>query len=77
MLSFTILIQMVQAKRHILKSISYRIVGTTTTVVLAIMAGLPIKWASLVGVGELIIKPILYFLHERVWYKWIKYGLKK
>ena len=68
---------MVQAKRHILKSISYRIVGTTTTVVLAIMAGLPIKWASLVGAGELIIKPILYFLHERVWYKWIKYGLKK
>ena len=68
---------MVQAKRHILKSISYRIVGTTTTVVLAIMAGLPIKWASMVGVGELIIKPILYFLHERVWYKWIKYGLKK
>ena len=68
---------MVQAKRHILKSISYRIVGTATTVTLALMAGLPIKWASMVGVGELIIKPILYFLHERVWYKWIKYGLKK
>ena len=68
---------MVQAKRHILKSISYRIVGTATTVALALMAGLPIKWASMVGVGELIIKPILYFLHERVWYKWIKYGLKK
>ena len=68
---------MVQAKRHILKSISYRIVGTATTVILALMAGLPIKWASMVGVGELIIKPILYFLHERVWYKWIKYGLKK
>ena len=67
---------MVQAKRHILKSISYRIVGTATTVTLALLAGLPIKWASMVGVGELIIKPILYFLHERVWYKWIKYGLK-
>ena len=68
---------MVQAKRHIVKSISYRILGTATTVILALMAGLPIKWASMVGVGELIIKPIIYFLHERVWYKWIKYGLKK
>jgi len=30
----------------------------------------------MVGLGELIIKPIIYFLHERIWYNWIKYGLK-
>lgn len=64
-------------KRHILKSITYRIVGTITTIILTICAGLPLKWAGMVGVGELIIKPIIYFLHERFWYKWIKYGLKK
>ncbi len=64
-------------KRHIAKSITYRILGTMTTVGLTVLSGLPLKWAALVGVGELVIKPILYFLHERVWYKWSKYGLKK
>ncbi len=63
-------------KRHIVKSISYRFIGTITTIILTIFAGLPIKWAGIVGLAELIIKPIIYFLHERVWYKWIKYGLK-
>jgi len=64
-------------KRHVAKTITYRILGTLTTVGLTIGAGLPIKWAAMVGVGELILKPIIYFLHERFWYKYINYGLKK
>ena len=64
-------------KRHIVKSISYRLIGTITTILLTVSAGLPLKWAGMVGLGELIIKPVIYFLHERVWYKWIKFGLKK
>jgi uncharacterized membrane protein len=64
-------------KRHIAKSITYRILGTITTVCLTLMAGLPLKWATMVGMGELILKPVIYFLHERMWYKWSKYGLKK
>ena len=63
-------------KRHIAKSITYRILGTVTTIILTTMAGLPLKWAGMVGVGELVFKPIIYFLHERIWYKWFKYGLK-
>lgn len=63
-------------KRHIAKSISYRFVGTFTTIILTVSAGLPLKWAGMVGLGELVLKPIIYFLHERVWYKWIKFGLK-
>lgn len=64
-------------KRHIAKAITYRVVGTLTTIMLTIAAGLPIKWAGMVGVAELLFKPIIYFLHERVWYQFIKYGLKK
>ena len=64
-------------KRHIAKSITYRFIGTITTIILTLIAGLPLKWAGMVGAAELILKPIIYFLHERVWYKWIKYGLKK
>ena len=68
---------MPQVKRHIAKSISYRFVGTLTTIILTVSAGLPLKWAGMVGMGELLFKPIIYFLHERVWYQYIKYGLKK
>jgi hypothetical protein len=28
------------------------------------------------GIAELVYKPIQYYLHERIWYKWIRYGLK-
>jgi uncharacterized membrane protein len=27
------------------------------------------------GVVELIYKPIQYYIHERIWYKWVKFGL--
>ena len=64
-------------KRHIVKSITYRVIGTLTTILLTVSAGLPLKWASMVGAAELILKPIIYFAHERIWYKWVKYGLKK
>ena len=63
--------------RHILKTLSYRILGTLTTVITAYSLGASLELSSLLGVGELLIKPILYFFHERVWYKYIKIGNKK
>ena len=68
---------MASVKRHILKSITYRIVGTLTTILLTMSAGLPIKWAGMVGVAELLFKPLIYFIHERLWYQYIPFGLKK
>ena len=67
----------VQLKRHVLKTVSYRILGTLTTVIVAYSLGASFEMSSLLGIGELLIKPIIYFFHERVWYKWIKFGLKK
>lgn len=63
--------------RHILKTLSYRILGTAITVITAYSLGMSIEISSLLGVGELILKPIVYFFHERVWYKYIRIGLKK
>jgi uncharacterized membrane protein len=59
-------------KRHILKTMSYRILGTLATVITAYALGASIELSSLLGVGELLIKPIIYFLHERFWYKFIR-----
>ena len=55
--------------RHILKTISWRIVGTTDTILLGwIISGDPTIGLS-VGGAEFITKTILYYIHERVWYK--------
>jgi hypothetical protein len=63
--------------RHVLKTISYRILGTLITVTAAYSLGASIEMSSLIGVGELAIKPVVYFLHERFWYKFIKVGIRK
>lgn len=58
--------------RHILKTITYRFLGTLTTVGVAYLLGAPIEVSALLGVSELVLKPFIYFAHERLWYKFIK-----
>ena len=64
-------------RRHIAKSISYRLLGTITTIIITYILTSNIIISSSIGFIELCIKPLIYFLHERVWYKYIKFGLKK
>lgn len=65
----------VALERHIAKTVTYRILSTGVTVSSAVALGADVEVAGLLGVGELILKPLLYFLHERVWYK-SNYGIK-
>jgi uncharacterized membrane protein len=58
--------------RHILKTISYRFLGTLTTVGVAYSLGTTIEISALLGIGELVLKPFVYFTHERLWYKYIR-----
>jgi len=67
----------VKIKRHIIKAISYRMVGTLQTTIIGYIFTGSFVVASSMGMVELCIKPVIYFLHERVWYKWIKIGLVK
>jgi uncharacterized membrane protein len=67
----------VERKRHIAKTISYRFLSTIIGFLLMWLISGSIKVGAAFGVVELIYKPIQYYIHERVWYKWIKYGLKK
>jgi uncharacterized membrane protein len=62
--------------RHILKTISYRFLGTLTTIVTAYSLGVSLELSSLLGIGELMIKPVMYFFHERIWYKYVRIGNK-
>jgi uncharacterized membrane protein len=67
----------VEKKRHLAKTISYRLVSTAIGFFMMYFASGSIKVGVAFSVAELIYKPIQYYIHERVWYKYIKYGLKK
>jgi uncharacterized membrane protein len=62
-------------KRHLAKTISYRIMATSITIGTALILGLDIEASALLGVGEIMIKPVFYFLHERIWYN-LRFGKK-
>ena len=59
--------------RHTLKTISYRFLATLTTFTVSYFTTGSVVFASTIGFTELMIKPVLYFLHERVWYKFVKF----
>jgi len=67
----------VEKKRHLAKAITWRIIASITTALIAFAFGLPPKAVGFVFVADLIIKFVLYYAHERVWYKHIKYGVKE
>jgi uncharacterized membrane protein len=59
-------------KRHIYKTISWRVIGTIDTMILGwIITGNPITGLK-IGALEILTKMTLYFLHERAWYTWGK-----
>jgi uncharacterized membrane protein len=67
----------VHVKRHLAKAVTYRIVGTLITFIISYIFTGSIVVSSAIGVVELLVKPLNYFIHERVWYTYIKYGLTK
>jgi uncharacterized membrane protein len=67
----------IQEKRHIAKTISYRILSSSIGFGLLYLATGSISVGATFSTAELLFKPFIYYLHERVWYKWIKFGIKK
>ena len=66
----------ISPKRHLLKTVSYRVVSS--------VIGFLVLWlffGIMVGVSfslfELFFKPLLYYIHERIWYRYIKFGVTK
>jgi len=62
-------------KRHLAKTVSYRIVSTLIGFFAMWWATGDIRFGTAFGFMELIFKPFLYYTHERVWYRFIKFGL--
>jgi uncharacterized membrane protein len=63
-------------KRHILKTFSWRGVGTLDTIILGwLISGNPLTGLK-IGGAEVVTKMLLYFGHEKLWYR-INYGLDR
>jgi uncharacterized membrane protein len=59
--------------RSIVKSISWRVIGTLDTVLISYFLTGEIQTAVAIGGVELVTKMVLYVVHERVWNR-IKFG---
>jgi len=53
--------------KSLLKSISWRIVGTIDTIVISYFVTGQLVMAVSIGSVEIVSKILLYYLHERVW----------
>lgn len=66
----------VNIARHVLKTITWRIIGTIDTILIGwLVSGDPMVGLT-IGSFEVFTKMILYFIHERVWYK-VNLGIKR
>jgi len=61
-------------KRHLAKTVTWRIIGTIDTIILSWIITGDVNKGLAIGGVEVISKMALYYFHERAWYK-IKFGL--
>lgn len=60
--------------RHLAKTITWRIVGTIDTIALGWIISGDAKIGLTIGGFEVVTKMILYYFHERAWFRWGKLG---
>ena len=66
----------ISPKRHLLKTVSYRVVSSIIGfLVLWLFFGITVGGSF--SLFELFCKPLLYYIHERIWYRHIKFGVTK
>ena len=77
---------MVSRKRHIAKTLTWRVLATTDTFIITFFAstlGFGYEASEAVVLGgtvaslEVITKLVLYYLHERAWYNYSGFGIKQ
>lgn len=57
------------SKRHLAKTITWRIIGTLDTMLLSWFISNDIAVGLTIGFFELVTKMVLYYVHERLWFK--------
>ena len=60
---------LVSKKRHILKTLTWRIIASTDTLLIGWFLTGSWKIGGSIAFIEIITKMVLYYFHERLWYK--------
>ena len=67
---------MISRKRHAIKAVTWRMVATSTTVLIAWWVTGDFNVGLEVGAVEFFAKLLLYYLHERFWSKFAGLGVR-
>lgn len=63
--------------RHIAKTLTWRIIGTLDTILIAWIVSGNVRVGATIGGVEIVTKMILYYFHERAWFRYGQLGRKK
>jgi uncharacterized membrane protein len=66
---------MILKRRHFAKAVSWRIVGSIDSLLIAWLVTGSFELGAILGGAKLVTATILYYVHERIWYKHIKFGI--
>lgn len=66
---------MVERKRHLAKAVTYRVFGSAATAGIAYAVSGSVEIGAVVGVADSVFKIVLYYAHERIWYR-VRWGVK-
>jgi uncharacterized membrane protein len=64
------------ASRSLVKTVSYRILGSSITFIISFMFTGEVIISAGISATEFLLKPTMYWLHERVWNR-ISWGKNK
>ena len=54
-------------KRSIVKTVTWRITGSTATFLIAYLLTGNLAISGVIGMTQMVINTILYYMHERIW----------
>ena len=63
--------------RHLAKTITWRLVGTVDTILLGWLVSGDASIGLTIGGLEMVTKMVLYYLHERAWFRYGRLGREK
>ena len=67
----------IDKKRHLFKTITWRIIATSFTFLVVWAITGEIEIGISIGIIDFVGKMILYYYHERCWYKYTDFGVKR
>lgn len=66
----------IDKKRHLLKTVTWRVLATLITILIAWLISGDVTIALHIGAWEVLLKMLAYYFHERLWFKYIRFNKK-